>query len=80
MDRDQRKGDDLIPENVDKFLNPAQRAALQQLESFGWQLQLIRRPLFQDPVVVVVNPEGRKLGVLESDGRINMQKDIEFRD
>ncbi len=80
MDKDQRKGDDLIPENVDKFLNPVQRAALQQLESFGWQLQLIRRPLFQDPVVVVVNPEGRKLGVLESDGRINMQKDIEFRD
>lgn len=80
MDKDQRKGDDLIPENVDKFLNPAQRAALHQLESFGWQLQLIRRPLFQDPVVVVVNPEGRKLGVLESDGRINMQKDIEFRD
>jgi hypothetical protein len=30
--------------------------------------------------VVVVNPEGREFGVLEDDGRINMEAHIAFRE
>ncbi|WP_373080340.1 hypothetical protein [Zhongshania sp.] len=80
MDQDKRKGDEPIPRNLNKMLNDSQRAALTQLENFGWQLQFVRHPLFQEPVVVVVNPEGREFGVLEDDGRINMEAHIAFRE
>jgi hypothetical protein len=80
MDKDNRKGDAPSPSNLNPLLNDAQRAGLRQLESFGWQLQFVRHPLFQEPVVVVVNPEGREFGVLEDDGRINMEAHIAFRE
>ena len=62
------------------MLNELQILALRQMESFGWRLQFIRRPLFQDPVVVVTDGEGVKIGILEEDGRINMAPDIKVRE
>ena len=80
MNQDKRKGDEPIPRNLNAMLNDTQRVALRQLENFGWQLQFVRHPLFQEPVVVVINPEGREFGVLEDDGRINMEAHIAFRE
>lgn len=79
MDKEKRRGDEPIPHNINELLNEAQRIALRQLESYGWQLKFIRRPLFQERVAVVVNPDGEKFGILEEDGRINMDLDIIIR-
>lgn len=79
MDREKRKGEKPIPENLNELLNPEQMSALRQIEGFGWQLKFVRRPLFQDPVPVVHSADGTKLGVLEEDGRLNMEPDIMVR-
>jgi len=36
--------------------------------------------LFQEPVAVVFSAEGNKIGILEEDGRINMEPDIMVRE
>ena len=80
MDQEKRKGDEPVPQNAIEMLNEMQVLALRQIESFGWRLQFIRRPLFQDPVPVVVDSDGTKIGILEEDGRINMEPDIKVRE
>ena len=80
MDQDKRKGNEPVPHNAIEMLNEMQVLALRQIEGFGWRLQFIRRPLFQDPVPVVVDSEGKKIGILEEDGRINMEPDIKVRE
>jgi len=80
MDREKRKGDEPVPDNATEMLNQLQILALRQIESFGWRLRFIRRPLFQDPVAVVADGDGVKIGILEEDGRINMQSDIKIRE
>jgi len=77
---DKRKGDKPIPDNLKDHLNADQLAQLVTIEKFGWSLKYIRRPLFQECVVVVVNPDGSSIGVLERDGRLNLEPDIETRE
>lgn len=79
MDKDRRKGEKPIPDDLESMLNEAQLIALPALERFGWELRFVRRPLFQDAVPVVFNGEGTSLGVLEEDGRLNLQVDLKVR-
>lgn len=80
MDREKRKGDEPVPGNATEMLNQMQILALRQIEGYGWRLQFIRRPLFQEPVPVVIDGDGMKIGILEEDGRINMEPDIKVRE
>ena len=80
VDDDKRKGENPVPDNLNKYLNDAQLSELHTIESFGWQVKFIRRPLFQDVVVVVVNPDGSSICVLEEDGTVNHNPDITLRD
>ena len=80
MDRDKRKRDKPVPDRLEEVLNEMQMLALRQIEGFGWQLRFIRKPLFQEPVPVVFSAEGDKIGILEEDGRINMEPDIKLRE
>ena len=80
METDKRKGDKPVPDNAAEMLNQLQLLALHKIEGFGWRLEFIRRPLFQDIVAVVVDSGGKKIGVLEEDGEINMNPDIEVRE
>ena len=77
--KDKRKGDKAIPDKVLNYLNEDQLAQLCTIERFGWELIYIRRPLFQDPVAVVINPNGRSIGVLDNDGSLNLDPCIETR-
>ena len=79
MDTERRKGDKSIPDNLEGTLNEAQLIALPTLERFGWELRFVRRPLFQEAVPVVCNAEGTMVGVLEEDGRLNLQLAVEIR-
>ena len=80
MDTEQRKGDKAVPDRLEDVLNELQIRALHQIEGFGWQLRFVRRPLFLEPVPVVFSADGDRIGILEEDGRINMEPDIKIRD
>lgn len=79
MDRERRTGEKPVPDNLESMLNEAQLIALPSLERFGWELRFVRRPLFQDAVPVVFNADGTSVGVLEEDGRLNLQVDLQIR-
>ena len=80
MDNEKRKGDEPRPERLEDVLNELQMFALHKIEGFGWKLGFVRKPLFQEPVPVVFSAEGDKIGILEEDGRINMEPDITLRE
>ena len=60
-----------VPANLGKYLNDLQMSGLKKIEHMGWSLIYIRRPAFQTPSVVLVYSDGKRLGVLEEDGRLN---------
>lgn len=70
--QDKRKGMIPVPENLDGLLNDNQLRALHQIETFGWKLHFVRRPLFQEPVAGIISPDGNQIATLETDGRINL--------
>jgi putative lipase involved disintegration of autophagic bodies len=80
MDDDKRTGDQPVPDDLENYLNEAQRAQLRKIEGFGWNLKFIRRTVFQKKVVVVMNTDGSSIGTLEEDGTLNLEPDIDSRD
>ncbi len=80
MSTEKRKGDKPVPDDVEKYMNDAQLSELHKIEGFGWKLIFVRHPLFQEPVVVVTDANGRSLGVLDDDGRLNLDPDIKTRE
>jgi hypothetical protein len=60
-------------------LTPEQIATIQTLEHFRWTLRFVRRPLFREPVPVMVHPDGERLAAIEADGSINEHSGIELR-
>ena len=80
MSDDKRKGDKPVPDDLHEHLNYAQLSLLRTIEGFGWSLKFVRRPLFREPVVVVTNPEGSTIGILEEDGRLNLDPAVDTRE
>jgi hypothetical protein len=77
---DDKRGSQVpIPAAMARYVNDLQLSALHSLESFGWRLAFIRRPLFLQAIVVVASPDGRKVAVLEDDGSINMDSAVPVR-
>ncbi len=64
---------------LESKLSLEQLLSLRQLEAYGWSLQFIRKPLFQDPVPIVKEGNGQTIGILEEDGRLNFEVDLEIR-
>ena len=64
---------------LESELNEAQLMTLRSLETFGLELKFIRRPLFQPPVPVVFDASREKFAILEEDGTLNENPDIEIR-
>ncbi len=80
MDYQHKRGEvSPVPENLMKYLNEDQLMAYHSVERFGWHIKFIRRPLFQRPVCVLASPDGDKLAILETDGSINEDADIQLR-
>ncbi len=79
MEKDKRNRQKPIPDNVEEYLNDDQMMALNQIEGFGWRLEFIRRPLFQEPTPVLFGPDNEQIGVLLEDGTIDKNPDIQIR-
>ena len=79
MEREKRKGESSIPSDFQDALSLDQMMTLRQIENFGWQLAFVRRPLFQESVVIVATSDNKKFGVLEDTGELNLQAEIKIR-
>ena len=79
MENDKRTGQLAVPDNLQDWLNDTQMQILRKIEGLGFKLIFMRRPVFQDPIPVVINDKGNKIGILETDGRLNMEPDLELR-
>ena len=79
MEKERRKGMAPIPKKLSEVLNDEQLSSLQKLEGFGWNLQFVRRPLFQEVVPVLFHPDNGTLGVMRDDGTLDMEPDIQLR-
>jgi hypothetical protein len=68
-----------IPAELQKLLTEVQYLAARRVEDFGWDLKFVRRENLKVPIVVVCNHSGEQLGVLEADGRLNLQHNLKIR-
>lgn len=76
---DRRGAQKAVPIDLGRYLNDLQLLALHSLENFGWHLWFVRRPLFMQPVVVVINPDSTQHAVLEDDGSVNLKPQMHIR-
>lgn len=77
--RERRTGQVAIPDDMMSELNELQHQTLARLEGFGWSVGFVRRPLFQDRVVMLFDPTGRQHAVLNDDGSIDTSDDTLIR-
>ncbi|MGB5742760.1 MAG: hypothetical protein WBM65_10130 [Sedimenticolaceae bacterium] len=76
---ERRIGVDAIPKDIKARLTEVQRHSLAQLQGFGWTIKFVRRPLFQDQIVVLVDPSGNQHAILREDGSIDREMDFTIR-
>lgn len=74
-----RVGKKPVPDDVVEYMNADQLLTYRGMQSFGWHLEFVRRPLFQRPVFVMSHPDNDAFAVLEEDGKFNREHDVRFR-
>jgi len=67
-------------EALARELNAAQQMTLQDIESFGWELKFVRRPVSVLAVPVVFGPDGKTVGILDQNGRLNTDVKLTVRE
>lgn len=76
---ERRVGQVAVPDDISVRLNELQHQTLARLEGFGWSVGFVRRPLFQDEVIVLFDPTGQRCGVLREDGILDTETDLQVR-
>ena len=71
MNTERRKGKPPIPEDVRNILSISQKKAIKELQTFGWVIDYVRHPLFQDPRVVVRDPDSGRQAMVMEDGTVD---------
>ena len=77
--KERRIGVDGIPEDIKARMTEMQRHTLANLEGFGWSIKFVRRPLFQEQVIVLVDPSGEQYAVLTEDGDVDRDVTLTIR-
>ena len=65
MDREKRKDNAPIPDNLAEVLNQSQRNTLPGLNYSGWESCFLRMRMFLDPEIVLCNRNDNRPVVLE---------------
>lgn len=76
---DKRGTQEPIPQDLRCCVSERQYRSLMNLESFGWQLAFVRRPLFEPATVVILSPEGKQYASIEEDGGLNLNPSLTLR-
>ena len=69
-----------IPDDYESLLTPMQLMALRNIAGFGWELRFVRRYGVDIPIPVVYSGQGRRIGVIEEDGKLNLEPEIRLRE
>lgn len=77
--KERRQTSEHGPSALESNLNSEQLMTLRRMESFGWELKFVRKPLFQTPVPVMFDGDRKRYAVLEEDGSLNEEPDFEIR-
>lgn len=77
--KERRIGQPAVPPDVKFRLTDLQKAALVRMEGFGWEIEFVRRPLFQDIMIVLKDPAGDRHAVLTEDGELDYDHDVTIR-
>ena len=80
MDEDKRSKEQQSRRLMIAELTDAQRASINQLEGFGWNLTFVRRPLFQSVVPILHDEDSGRYAILEADGTLNDDHELLIRD
>ena len=72
-DSEKRVGEKAVPDDVLKLI------AYRGMQGFGWCFKFVRRPLFQRLIFVITHPDSNALAVIEEDGSINKEHNIQLR-
>jgi hypothetical protein len=78
-DRERRKAPAPPSRALERLLNSAQIDTLRSLESFGWELKFVRKPLFQPAVPIVMDGSRRSYAMIEDDGTLNENPPFKIR-
>jgi hypothetical protein len=78
--KDRRKDGQPDEARLRAGLNGKQLATITTMEQLGWTLRFVRRPMFQDPVPVMMDRTGERSAVIESDGHANGEHGLTLRD
>jgi hypothetical protein len=80
VNREKRKGNTPIPENLMEVLSEAQRQALPGIKFAGWEPRFLRQQLFQGPTLVMHNSNDGSIGLLDEGGRFRKQDNTKVRE
>ncbi|MCU7803135.1 MAG: hypothetical protein KZQ96_08060 [Candidatus Thiodiazotropha sp. (ex Lucinoma borealis)] len=76
---ERRKGIDPIPSNLKDILTDPQMMAVNNLASIGWELIIVRRPLFLCAVPILKNSISNRFAVLREEGLIELDSRVKVR-
>lgn len=79
MSQEKRNKVDPVPAKLSEVMTELQIMALRRIEGFGWELRFVRRNNTTPPIVVVSDPAGKTIGILEGDGRVNLDHKLVIR-
>ncbi len=77
--RERRAEGDHPEAQLRALLNPDQLHRLKAIESFGWRLAFVRKPLFQDVIPVVESADGRQRCVMDAIGQLEPGTVVQMR-
>ncbi len=79
VEKERRIGLNAIPMDIKSRLTGLQRGTLARLEGFGWSIKFVRRPLFQEQLIILVDPSGVDHAILTEDGALDRNIDLALR-
>lgn len=79
MIKERRKDPERTRRELRTELNDAQRDTLAEIERYGWEIDFVRRPIFQPSIPVVFDGDRKTHAVLEADGTLNEHPPFDIR-
>ena len=68
-----------VPDDYESHFTEDQLHAWKSLENFGMEIWFIRRPLFQDPTIVIRNHSG-DVYLFDKDGKLKVEHGLTIRE
>lgn len=65
-----------VPFGYEALLTQDQRHVIDRCRGFGWELEFIRRPLFSDPVVVMIDATDHQHWLIHDNGEMEAFNDL----